>query len=54
MDMRAPELSRFWLPETTGPDERDIAAAVDEDTCRREREALAELAERVNAARSIV
>jgi hypothetical protein len=54
MDMFAPEFSRFWLPETKGQDERDVAAASDEDTRRREREALAELAERVNAARSIV
>jgi hypothetical protein len=54
MDMYAPELSRFWLPDSTGTDERDVAAARDEDTRRREREALAELAERVNAARSIV
>ena len=54
MHRYAPELSRFWLPDTTGPDERDVAAAIDEDTRRREREALAELAERVSAARSIV
>ena len=52
--MFAPEFSRFWLPETKGQDERDVSAASDEDTRRREREALAELAERVNAARSIV
>ena len=52
--MFAPEFSRFWLPETKGQDERDVAAPGDEDTRRREREALAELAERVNAARSIV
>jgi len=52
--MFAPEFSRFWLPETTGQDERDVPAPSDEDTRRREREALAELAERVNAARSIV
>jgi hypothetical protein len=54
MDMFAPEFSRFWLPETEGQDERDAPARSDEDTRRREREALAELAERVNAARSIV
>ena len=54
MDMFAPELSRFWLPETKGQDERDVPAPSDEDTRRRELEALAELAERVNAARSIV
>jgi len=45
---------RFWLPETKGQDARDVPAPSDEDTRRREREALAELAERVNAARSIV
>jgi hypothetical protein len=54
MDMFAPEFSRFWLPETKGQDERDVPAPGDEDIRRREREALAELAERVNAARSIV
>jgi hypothetical protein len=54
MDMFAPEFSRFWLPETRGQDERDVPVPNDEDTRRREREALAELAERVNAARSIV
>ena len=54
MDMYAPEFSRFWLPQTKGQDERDVPAASDEDARRREREALAALAERVNAARSIV
>ena len=54
MDMFAPEFSRFWFPETKGLEERDVAVASDEDTRRLEREALAELAERVNAARSIV
>jgi hypothetical protein len=54
MDMFAPEFSRFWLAEIKGQDERDVPVLGDEDTCRREREALAELAERVNAARSIV
>jgi hypothetical protein len=54
MDMFAPEFSRFWLPEIKGQDERDVPALGDEDTRQRERDALAELAQRVNAARSIV
>jgi hypothetical protein len=54
MNMFAPEFSRFWLAEIKGQDERDVPAPGDEDTRRRDREALAELAERVNAARSIV
>jgi len=52
--MFAPEFSRFWLPEIKGQDERDVPVLGDEDTRRRERDALAELAQRVNAARSIV
>ena len=52
--MRAPELSRFWLPDARRQYERDVPPPSYEDTRRREREALAELAERVNAARSIV
>ena len=54
MDMFAPEFSRFWLPEAEGRDERAVPAADDEDRSRREREELALLAERVNAARSVV
>ena len=52
--MFAPEFSRIWLPEIKGQDERDVPVLGDEDTRRRERDALAELAQRVNAARSIV
>jgi hypothetical protein len=54
MDMFAPEFSRFWLPEAEQRGEREDPERRDEDGSRREREALAELAERVSAARSIV
>jgi hypothetical protein len=54
MDTFAPEFSRFWLPEAEVPVGRDVPNGSDEDTQRRERDALAELVERVNAARSIV
>jgi len=50
----APEFSRFWIPATAGRDQRDLSARSEEEQQRREREALADLAERVNAARSIV
>jgi hypothetical protein len=53
MDMFAPEFSRFWLPEAEERGEREVPERRDEDSSRREREALAELAERVSAARSI-
>jgi hypothetical protein len=52
MDTFAPEFCRFWLPEAGEEGEGRIQAANDEDV--REREALAELVERVNAARSVV
>jgi hypothetical protein len=54
MDMFAPEFSRFWLPEAEERGEREVPERRDEDSSRREREALAELAERVSAARSVV
>ena len=52
MDTFAPEFSRFWLALT----ERDGERRHDdrEDDVRRQQKALEELAERVNAARSIV
>ena len=49
METFAPEFSRFWLPVRDG----DSHERQDEDA-RAEREALEELVERVNAARSIV
>jgi hypothetical protein len=52
MDMFAPEFSKFWLPD------RDASEALSRDDrdaeARRQQQALEELAERVNAARSIV
>ena len=55
MDTFAPEFSRFWLPvrERDG-DRRDGRDARRDDEARRQEQALAELAERVTAARSIV
>jgi len=51
MEAYAPQFSRYWLPagdaDASGASERD-----DHDAA--ERQALEELAERVNAARSIV
>jgi len=52
MDMFAPEFCRYWLCDAGEPREREVLAANDEDV--RERDALAELAERVSAARSVV
>jgi len=52
MDTFAPEFSRFWLPA----DQADGKRRHDdrEDEVRRDEKALEELADRVNAARSIV
>ena len=55
MDTFAPEFSRFWLParERDG-DRQDGRDSRREDEARRQEKALAELAERVTAARCIV
>jgi hypothetical protein len=53
MDMFAPEFTRFWLPEAEHGQAREPANAADDERDRREREELALLAERVNAARSV-
>ncbi len=52
MDTFAPEFSRFWLPadQVRGEHRRDER----EDEAHREQQALEELVERVNAARSIL
>ena len=50
MDLFAPEFSRFWLPAG----DIDAARERQEDEARAEMEALADLVERVAAARSIV
>jgi hypothetical protein len=49
MDTFAPEFSKFWLPEASGS--RADSRADDESA---QQAALEELAERVNAARSVV
>ena len=49
MDTFAPEFSKFWLPEASG-----AHANVRADDEGAQKAALEELAERVNAARSVV
>lgn len=53
MDMFAPEFTRFWLPEAERGQAPGPADRGDDERDRREREELALLAERVNAARSV-
>jgi hypothetical protein len=52
MDTFAPEFARYWLPADDPDAQR--AAVEEDDQARAEQQALEELAERVNAARSIV
>ena len=54
MDTFAPEFSRFWLPLTERDSERRRQDDRRDDEVRRLQKALEELAERVNAARSII
>ena len=49
MDTFAPEFSKYWLPEASGSHADSRA----DDECAQQA-ALEELAERVNAARSVV
>ncbi len=54
MDMFAPEFSRFWLPG--GDREQDVRDGSDDHRAgdaSSQQQALEELAERVNAARSV-
>ena len=50
MDTFAPEFSKYWLPEASGSHARVRA----DDDKGAQQAALEELAERVNAARSVV
>ncbi len=52
MDTFAPEFSRYWLPPGSG-DER-VQPDSPRDEAARQQQALAELAERVTAARTVV
>jgi hypothetical protein len=51
--MFAPEFTRFWLPETERGPAHESTGSADDERDRREREELALLAERVNAARCV-
>ncbi len=55
MDTFAPEFSRFWLPIGDRDGQRITVRNDEKDAdMRRQQQALEELAERVNAARSVV
>jgi hypothetical protein len=53
MDSYAPEFSRYWLAPGSG-DERVQPDSPRDEAARQQQQALAELAERVTAARTVV
>jgi hypothetical protein len=48
--MKAPEFTGYWFDDESAP----LVRVLDEDSQRIEQQALDELAERVNAARSVL
>lgn len=55
MDTFSPEFSEFWLPRTAEPRGRDVAEPATKGSQQTSQEdALEELAERINAARSVI
>jgi hypothetical protein len=55
MDTFSPEFSEFWLPQTAqSPDREGPDAATKAAEAASQEDALEELAERINAARSVV